>query len=100
LECPELKRLVLDHMRDWEATTVLIEDKAPGTQLAQEPSAQTFRIRGVKCEGDRVMPLLAQTAAIENGFVLFPKEAPWLRDYINAPWWTTIHAGRDEGAES
>ena len=83
LEYPDLKRRVLDHMREWEATTVLIEDKASGTQLAQELSAGNFRIRGVKCEGDKVMRLLAQTAAIENGFVLFPKEAPWLRDYIN-----------------
>lgn len=83
LEYPDLKRLVLDHMRQWQAHVVLIEDKASGTQLAQELSVRNYRIRGVKCEGDKIMRLVAQTAAIENGFVLFPKEAPWLCDYVN-----------------
>lgn len=83
LEYPDLKRLVVDHMNEWGAGTVLIEDKASGIQLAQELSAHSWRIKGVKCEGDKVMRLMAQTAAIENGRVLFPKETPWLRDYIN-----------------
>ena len=34
-------------------------------------------------EGDKIMRLHAQTAEIEGGFVLFPKEAPWLDTYIH-----------------
>jgi predicted phage terminase large subunit-like protein len=83
LEYPDLKRLVVSHMNEWAADTVLIEDKASGIQLAQELSTHSWKIKGVKCEGDKVMRLMAQTAAIENGRVFFPKEAPWLRDYIN-----------------
>ena len=33
-------------------------------------------------EGDKIMRLHAQTAKIEGGFVLFPKEAPWLDAYV------------------
>ena len=33
-------------------------------------------------DGDKVMRLRAQTAKIEGGFVLFPKEAPWLETYL------------------
>ena len=33
-------------------------------------------------EGDKIMRLHAQTAKIEGGFVLFPKEAPWMDAYI------------------
>jgi len=83
LDYPDLKRLVLSHMKEWNANNVLIEDKASGIQLVQELSQQNYRIKGVKCEGDKIMRLLAQTAAIENGNVLFPKEAPWLKEYLN-----------------
>ncbi len=83
LDYPELKRLVVSHMAEWDADKVLIEDKASGIQLVQELSFQNWRIEGVKCEGDKAMRLLAQTPAIENGNVLFPKEAPWLKDYLN-----------------
>jgi len=83
LEYPELKRLAISHMNQWEAKTVLIEDKASGIQLIQELQAQSYKVQGVKCEGDKIMRLMAQTAEIENGRVLFPREAPWLRDYVN-----------------
>ena len=33
-------------------------------------------------DGDKVMRLRAQTAKIEGGFVLFPKEAHWLDAYL------------------
>jgi predicted phage terminase large subunit-like protein len=33
-------------------------------------------------DGDKVMRLRAQTAKIEGGFVLFPRQAHWLEDYL------------------
>ena len=33
-------------------------------------------------DGDKVMRLRAQTAKIEGGFVLFPKQAHWLETYL------------------
>jgi hypothetical protein len=34
-------------------------------------------------DGDKVMRLRAQTAKIEGGFVLFPKQAHWLGTYLH-----------------
>src|SRR5205085_12221713 len=36
-----------------------------------------------KPEADKVMRMHAQTAAIEDGRVLLPTEAPWLDDYLH-----------------
>ena len=33
-------------------------------------------------DGDKIMRLRAQTAKIEGGFVLFPKQANWLEAYL------------------
>lgn len=83
LEYPELKRAVVEQATQWKATAVLIEDKASGTQLIQELRATDGKVHGIKSEGDKSMRMLAQTAAIENGHVLFPKDAPWLGDYLH-----------------
>jgi predicted phage terminase large subunit-like protein len=34
-------------------------------------------------DGDKIMRLDSQTAKKEGGFVLFPKEAPWLEAYLS-----------------
>ena len=34
-------------------------------------------------DGDKIMRLDSQTAKIEGGFVLFPKEAHWLDTYLH-----------------
>ena len=40
MEYPELKRAVLEQAEAFNANVVLIEDKASGTQLIQEPVEQ------------------------------------------------------------
>lgn len=83
MEYPELKRQVLRLAQGWKAQTVLVEDKASGSQLIQELRSQLHGIKGIKLEGgDKVMRMHAQTATIENGKVRIPREAPWLADYI------------------
>ena len=84
LDFPNLKRAVLDQASLHEATVVLIEDKASGTSLIQQLRADRFTKAQAapSMEGDKVMRLRAQTAAIEGGFVLFPKAPPWLQRYI------------------
>jgi predicted phage terminase large subunit-like protein len=83
LAYPDLKRLVVEHAKGWHANIVLVEDKASGTQLVQELRDQVSGIKAIKSEGDKVMRMVAQTPAFENGYVLLPKEAPWLVDYVN-----------------
>ena len=84
LDYPDLKRAVQEQARLWSPNTVVIEDRASGTQLIQELAREGLpQVKGVSPAGDKVMRMHAQTAAIENGFVHFPKEAPWLADYIH-----------------
>lgn len=82
MDYPDLKRAVARQAQDWHATAILIEDKASGTQLVQELRETNSCIRGVKSQGDKLMRMNDQTAAIENGFVLLPKDAHWLATYV------------------
>jgi predicted phage terminase large subunit-like protein len=82
LDYPDLKRAVLDEHIRWRSDVVLIEDKASGTQLIQELVADGL-YAGYKPQGDKVMRMHAQTAAIENGFVHLPQAAPWLAEYLH-----------------
>ena len=83
LNYPDLKRSVREQADLHQATVVLIEDKASGTQLIQELVYEGLSIvKGVQPAGDKFMRLHAQTAVIENGFVWIPDTAPWLADYV------------------
>ena len=84
LEYPALKRAVRQQQNLFEATEVLIEDKASGTQLIQELIADGCHgVTRYQPECDKVMRLHAQTALIENGFVYIPETAPWLAEYLH-----------------
>lgn len=85
LNFPQLKRAVYDQADLYHTDVVLVEDKASGTSLIQELRADGFSIveAAPSLDGDKIMRLHAQTAKIEGGFVLFPKEAPWLDAYIH-----------------
>jgi predicted phage terminase large subunit-like protein len=85
LDFPSLKRAVLDLARLHKPKLVLVEDKASGTQLIQELRAGHFSIvkEAPVMDGNKIMRLDSQTAKIEGGFVLFPKEAPWLEAYLS-----------------
>ncbi len=63
---------------------ILIEDRASGTQLFQELiAAGCARATRVSPQGDKVMRMHAESATIENGFVLLPERAPCLADYLS-----------------
>jgi predicted phage terminase large subunit-like protein len=82
MEYPELKRAVREQRDAFEASVVLIEDKASGTQLIQELIAEGLHaVTRYQPQADKIMRMHAQTAMIENGFVHLPKEAPWLAEY-------------------
>jgi predicted phage terminase large subunit-like protein len=85
LNYPELKRAILAQAMRHKAKNIVIEDKASGTQLIQELSAECMYVNPYKPPPgtDKIMRLHAQTAAFENGFVLLPRSAPWLADYLH-----------------
>jgi predicted phage terminase large subunit-like protein len=83
LDFPKLKRAVMEQSRLYSPNVILIEDKASGTALIQDlRNSGLSSIKACKPEGDKVMRMHAQTAQIEGGFVLLPKQAPWLSAYI------------------
>ena len=84
MEYPELKRAVREQCEAFEATVVLIEDKASGTQLIQELVADGLHtVTRYQPQTDKIMRMHAQTAMIENGFVHLPKDAAWLAEYLH-----------------
>ena len=84
LEYPALKRAVREQQSLFDATVVLIEDKASGTQLIQELIADgCHAVTRYQPTTDKIMRLHAQTAMIENGFVHIPETAPWLAEYLH-----------------
>jgi phage terminase large subunit-like protein len=91
-----LKRAVREQVSLFNASVVLIEDKASGTQLIQELIADgCSAVTRYKLECDKIMPLHAQTAMIEDGFVHLPETATWL-----AGAWHSLFpplAGKEKG---
>jgi len=84
MEYPELKRAVREQRDAFEASVVLIEDKASGTQLIQELIQEGLHaVTRYQPQSDKIMRMHAQTAMIENGFVHLPKEAGWLAEYLH-----------------
>jgi predicted phage terminase large subunit-like protein len=84
LAYPDLKRAVIEQHHLFNPSTILIEDKASGTQLIQELiEGGLSAIVRYQPDGDKIMRLHAQTATIENGFVHLPVEAHWLADYLH-----------------
>jgi predicted phage terminase large subunit-like protein len=85
LDFPGLKRKVRAFDERFDPNVILIEDKASGTQLIQElKHDHMFNIKEhtPRPGNDKAMRLRDQTIAFENGRVLFPKEAPWLAEYL------------------
>jgi predicted phage terminase large subunit-like protein len=84
MEYPELRRAVREQARAFDATVVLIEGEASGTQLIQELIADGLHaVTRYQPQADKIMRMHAQTAMIENGFVHLPKEAAWLAEYLH-----------------
>ena len=83
LDFPSLCRAVIERKERYDASTVLIEDKASGTQLLQElKSRNLYWVKGIEPHADKITRMHGQTVLIENGAVLLPAEASWRSEYI------------------
>jgi|HubBroStandDraft_6_1064221.scaffolds.fasta_scaffold00472_18 predicted phage terminase large subunit-like protein len=81
---PELKRAVAEQAEKFHPETILIEDKASGTQLIQELiSDGEYAVKKYEPTMDKIMRLHSVTSTIENGFVHLPDKAPWLAEYLH-----------------
>jgi terminase large subunit-like protein len=64
--------------------TILIEDKASGTQLIQElVSDGMHAIQKYEPTMDKTMRMHSVTSTIENGFTHLPDKAAWLGEYLH-----------------
>src|SRR5215208_1813872 len=84
LDYPDLKRKARELAALHRVDSLLIEDKAAGTQLIQELKADgVFAVEpfAPPAGTDKILRLYAQTALFENGRVLLRRNAPWLADY-------------------
>ena len=87
LEFPALKTHVLRLARQWRSDVLLIEDAASGEQLLQvlrneQPTGVRTPIP-LKPDADKITRFAGQTARIEAGDLVLPKEAPWLGSFLH-----------------
>jgi len=81
---PELKRAVREQAELFRPATILIEDRASGTQLIQELVGEGMHaIKGYEPAMDKIMRLHSVTSTIENGFVHLPDKACYLAEYLH-----------------
>jgi predicted phage terminase large subunit-like protein len=81
---PELKRAVREQVGAFGAKTILIEDKASGTQLVQELLDEgVHAVKKYEPTMDKTMRMHSVTSTIENGFIYLPDKAPWLAEYVH-----------------
>jgi predicted phage terminase large subunit-like protein len=92
---PRRRRAVIEQNALFRPQTIVIEDRASGTQLIQDLIGDGLsHVARFSPDGDKIMRLHAQSAVIENGFVFVPEEAPWLADYLAEL--TAFPAGRHD----
>jgi len=97
---PALKRAVREQAEAFNPETILIEDKASGTQLIQELIGEgVHAIKRYVPTMDKIMRMHSVTSTIENGFVHLPEKAAWLEEYLREL--ATFPKGRyDDQADS
>ena len=80
---PDLKRAVIEQAATFNATAVLIENRASGQQLLQDLARDGFtKATAIDPDRDKEMRMASQTAIIENGFVVVAEDASWTREYF------------------
>jgi len=100
MDYPDLKRAVREQAERFRPATVLIEDKASGTQLIQELIRDcVYGVTRYEPTMDKVMRMHSVTSTIENKFVFLPTEADWRAAYVHEL--TTFPSGKhDDQADS
>jgi predicted phage terminase large subunit-like protein len=86
LDYPALKKAVLELRDKFQAWTVLIEDKASGTQLIQELRPDRWGVAPYypsSAADSKIMRMHAACGLLESGHVHIPESATWLPDFLN-----------------
>jgi len=84
LDYPDLKRAVKEQAEVFGPQTILIEDKASGTQLIQELVAEGMHaIQKYEPSMNKVVRMNTVTSMIECGFVYVPDKGAYLPEYLH-----------------
>ena len=84
LDYPDLKRAVKEQAEVFGPQTILIEDKASGTQLIQELVAEGMHaIQKYEPSMNKVVRMNTVTSMIECGFVHVPDKGAYLAEYLH-----------------
>jgi predicted phage terminase large subunit-like protein len=83
LDFPDLKRRVSGFAQRWQADTVLIENAGSGLPLLQQlrQEARPWIYCPIQPLMDKITRLEAQTARLETGKFLLPREAHWREEF-------------------
>lgn len=86
LQYPDLKTRIISRADKWHPRTILVEDKASGTSVAQDLKRNTrlpiIAVPVNSREGKKVRGQIAASTA-EAGLIYLPTRAPWLSDYLD-----------------
>ena len=84
LDYPALKRAVAAQAERYKPRSILVEDRASGTQLIQELTREGLHaVKKYEPKMDKTMRMHSVTSTIENGFVYLPEKATWLEAYLH-----------------
>jgi predicted phage terminase large subunit-like protein len=84
LDYPALKRAVAAQAERYKPRTILVEDKASGTQLIQElENERLHAVQRYQPTMDKIMRMHSVTSTIENGRVYLPEKSAWLQPYLH-----------------
>lgn len=81
LDYPELKKRAIGHAHAYNAQRIYVEDTGVGIGLIGEMKGAGLRVIAVRPERDKKTRISIQSAKIESGMVLLPKQASWLAGY-------------------
>jgi predicted phage terminase large subunit-like protein len=84
LEYPALKKMVHALAHEYRPKSIVIEDKASGTQLLQQlRDEKVHGVTGYESPLDKVMRMYSASNSIESGLVYLPHKADWLPEFLH-----------------
>ena len=79
---PALKQAVIDQQALWDASVVLIENKASGASLIEDLKETTrIPVVAINPTQDKVARANSVTGMLESGLVKIPKQAIWRKEF-------------------
>jgi predicted phage terminase large subunit-like protein len=84
LKFPALRGMAVELSKKYKPRYILIEDASTGPALADELRREhAYGIEVIKPEHDKQVRLFTQQGKFSSGRVWFPRQAPWIRTFLD-----------------